>query len=439
MVLDRVDIGLLSIGITLILMFLRMPIGIALSLSAFGGIWMITSFTAAIGLVRTVPYSFVATWELSAIPMFLLMGYIAANSGITRGLFIALRNACRNIPGGLASASVFATALFSSASGSSIATAAAMSRITVPEMLRAGYDKALASGTVAAAGGLGSLIPPSILMVIFGIFTGAPIGQLFMAGFLPGLLTALAYVALITVRVSLNPALAPRARIESGAPVERASWGDIIPLPLLILGVLGGIFAGLFSATEAGAIGSVMALAVAAWRRSLHWVQLKQAILDTVKSTSAIFVIAVGAALFQRLMGLSQLPNELSNFLLELSDNPLVIIALIAVVYVILGMFLDSTGIMLLTLPLLMPVLSELNINLIWFGILVIKLLEIGLMTPPVGMNCFVLKSALGDQIDLQTIFKGVAWYVALELVVFTILVFFPQISLFLPNLMLGS
>lgn len=439
MMLDRVDIGLLSIVVTLVLMFLRMPIGIALSLSAFGGICLITSFNAAIGLVRTVPYSFVATWEFSAIPMFLLMGYIAANSGITRGLFIALRNACRNIPGGLASASVFATALFSSASGSSIATAAAMSRITVPEMLRAGYDKALATGTVAAAGGLGSLIPPSILMVIYGIFTGAPIGQLFMAGFLPGILTALAYVMLITARVRVKPSLAPRVKLAPGEVLERASLADVLPLPILILGVLGGIFAGLFSATEAGAIGSVLAIVIAAARRSLRWDQLKQAIIDTVKSTSAIFVIAVGAALFQRLMGLSQLPNELSHFLLALSDNPLVIIGLIAIVYLILGMFLDSTGIMLLTLPLFMPVLTELNIDLIWFGILVIKLLEIGLITPPVGMNCFVLKSSLGSQVELQTIFKGVAWYVGLELVVFTVLVFFPQISLFLPSLMLGN
>lgn len=438
MMLDRVDIGLLSIFATLLLMFLRMPIGIALGVSAFGGIWAITNFTAAIGLVRTVPYSFVATWEFSAIPMFLLMGYIAGNTGVTRGLFVGLRNACRNIPGGLASASVLATALFSSASGSSLATAAAMSRITVPEMLRAGYDKALATGTVAAAGGLGSLLPPSILMVIYGIFTGAPIGKLFIAGILPGIVTAIAFVIFITIRVSAKPALAPRIQLDPGEPIERAAWADIWPLPVLILSVLGGIFAGLFSATEAGAIGAVTALVVAALRGALSWENLRRSILDTVKSTSAIFVIAVGAALFQRLMGLSQIPNELSSALMAFSDNPYVIIALIAVVYIILGMFLDSVGIMLLTLPLLMPVLNSLGIDLIWFGILTIKLLEIGLITPPVGMNCFVLKSALGSQVQLSTIFRGATWYVALEILLFAVLLAFPQISLFLPSLMAG-
>lgn len=439
MMFDRVEIGILSIVVALVLMFLRMPIGIALSLSAFGGIALITNFSAAIGIARTVPYSFVASWELSAIPMFLLMGFVAANTGVTRGLFVGLRNVCRNIPGGLASASVLATALFSSASGSSLATAAAMSRITVPEMLRSGYDKGLATGTVAAAGGLGSMIPPSILMVIYGIFTGAPIGQLFMAGFLPGILTALAYVALITIRVTLKPSLAPRVAMTPGEQIERASFNDLWPLPVLILGVMGGIMAGLFSATEAGAIGAALATVIAAARGSLTMMKFGEAVLDTVQSTAGIFVIAVGAALFQRLMGLSHFPNELSNFLLGISKEPLVIIAFISVVYLILGCFLDSTGIMLLTLPLLMPVLTNLNIDLIWFGILVIKLLEIGLITPPVGMNCFVLKSALGDQVELATIFRGVVWFIVCDLVVLTILVLFPQISLFLPALTLGG
>jgi C4-dicarboxylate transporter DctM subunit len=419
-------------------MALRVPIGLALGLSAFGGIALITNFDAAVGIVRAVPYSFVATWEFSAIPMFLLMGFVAAGTGVTRGLFIGLRNLCRNIPGGLASASVLATALFSSGSGSSLATAAAMSRITVPEMLKAGYNKGLATGAVAAAGGLGSLIPPSILMVIYGVFTGAPIGQLFMAGVLPGILTALAFVLLITVRVWLKPSLAPKLVLAPGEVLEKAKFADIWPLPVLVLGVMGGIFTGAFSATEAGAVGAALAILVAFVRRTLTLQSLMTAIVDTAKSTAGIFVIAMGAAMFQRLMGLSQLPNELADVLLQISDNPIVIISLIAVCYIILGMFLDSMGIMLLTLPLLLPILIGLDINLVWFGIIVIKLLEIGLITPPVGMNCFVVKSSLGSQVDLATIFKGVFWFVIMEFVLVVILIAFPQISLYLPNLLSG-
>lgn len=436
--LSRLDIGILSIAATLILMTLRVPIGFALGVSAFVGITAITNLTAAIGIVRSVPYSFVATWELSAIPMFLLMGYVAANTGVTEGLFQGLRHVCRRIPGGLASASVFATALFSAASGSSLATAAAMSRIAIPEMLKAGYDKALATGTVAAAGGLGSLIPPSILMVVFGVFTGAPIGQLFMAGFLPGILTGLAFITLITFRVWLKPSLAPRPVTGEVASDESFGFSDIWPLPVLIIGVLGGIFLGVFSATEAGAVGAALALVLAILRRGLTPKRLLDAIVDTVKGTASIFVIAMGAALFQRLMGLSQLPNELSDALLGFSDNRYVILAMIAVAYLILGMFLDSIGIMLLTLPILQPVLASFDINLIWFGIIVIKLLEVGLITPPVGMNCFVIKSSLGSQIELGTVFRGVMWFVALELVLIVVLVAFPQISLYLPALMLG-
>lgn len=438
MMLDRLDISLISIAVTVLLMVLRMPIGIALSLSAFGGIWQMTTFTTAIGIVRTVPYSFVATWELSAIPMFLLMGYIAAGTGITRSMFVGLRNLMRNVPGGLAVSSVLATTLFAASSGSSLATAAAMSKITVPEMLRAGYDKRLATGSIAAAGTLGSIIPPSIVMVIYGVFTGAPIGQLFMAGFLPGLLTAAAYIALIMTRVVVNPALAPRDIARPGEPVERVRWMDVWPLPVLILGVLGGIFAGLFSATEAGAVGAAFAFVIAAMRRSLSREGLTTAIVDTVKSSASIFMLAVGAALFQRLIALSQMPVVLSDNLLAISDNVYVIIFFVAVLYLVLGVFLDAMGLLLLTLPILLPVLAELDVNLIWFGIIIVKLLEVDLIVPPLGMNCFVIKTAVGDRVALPEIFKGVMWFVVLEFILLAVLVAFPQISLFLPSLMAG-
>jgi C4-dicarboxylate transporter DctM subunit len=433
---DRVDIGLLSLAVTLLLIALRMPIGIALAGVSFVGIGILTSTKAAWGIVSAIPYNFIATWEFSAVPMFLLMGYIAARSGVTAGLFQGMRIMFARVPGSLASASVAASALFAAASGSSVATSAALSRIAVPEMLKAGYEKGLATGTVAVAGTLGSLIPPSILMVIYGVFTGTPIGELFMAGFIPGILSAIAFIVMITIRVKLKPSLAPRTEVVFTAAEKRAALKDVWPLPTLILGVLGGIFAGVFSPTEAGAVGALLAILVAAMRRSLSLPMLWEAIIDAAVATSVMFIIAMGAAMFTRLMGLSQVPAFIADQVLTISDNKYVVILIIAAIFLFLGMFIDSIGIILLTLPILMPLLQELDINMVWFGIITIKLLEIGLVTPPVGLNVYVIKTSLGNLVDLPTIFRGCAWFIATDIVMLAILIAFPILSLFLPSLM---
>ncbi len=434
--MDRVDIGLISLAVTLLLIAIRMPIGIALAGVSFVGIGVLTSWKAAWGIVSAIPYNFIATWEFSAVPMFLLMGYIAARSGITGGLFQGMRIMLARVPGSLASASVAASALFAAASGSSVATSAALSRIAVPEMLKAGYEKGLATGTVAVAGTLGSLIPPSILMVIYGVFTGTPIGELFMAGFIPGILSAIAFIVMITIRVTLKPSLAPRVDTHFTSEEKRAALKDIWPLPTLILGVLGGIFAGVFTPTEAGAVGALLAIAVAAARRSLSLPMLWEAIIDAAVATSVMFIIAMGAAMFTRLMGLSQVPAFIADQVLTISDNKYVVILIIAAIYLFLGMFIDSIGIILLTLPILMPLLTELDVNMIWFGIITIKLLEIGLVTPPVGLNVYVIKTSLGNLVDLPSIFRGCTWFIVTDLVMLLILVAFPAISLFLPGLM---
>ena len=435
--MDRVDIGLVSIAVTLLLIAIRMPIGIALAGVSFVGIGILTTPKAAWGIVSAIPYNFIATWEFSAVPMFLLMGYIAARTGVTAGLFQGMRIMLARVPGSLASASVAASALFAAASGSSVATSAALSRIAVPEMLKAGYEKGLATGTVAVAGTLGSLIPPSILMVIYGVFTGTPIGELFMAGFIPGILSAIAFIAMITIRVSLKPSLAPRTEVVFTAEEKRAALWDVWPLPTLIIGVLGGIFAGVFTPTEAGAVGALLAILVAAMRRSLSLSMLPEAIIDAAVATSVMFIIAMGAAMFTRLMGLSQVPAFIADQVLTLSDNKYVVILIIALIYLFLGMFIDSIGIILLTLPILMPLLKELDINMVWFGIITIKLLEIGLVTPPVGLNVYVIKTSLGNLVDLPTIFRGCTWFIVTDLVMLVILVAFPILSLFLPSLMI--
>ncbi|WP_226553779.1 TRAP transporter large permease [Celeribacter naphthalenivorans] len=434
--MDRLEIGVVGVIAVLVLLVLRMQVGVVLGIVAFIGIAAILNLSAAWAILTAVPLDFISQWSLSAVPMFLLMGYIAAQAGLTRGLFASARIFVGRIPGGLASATVIASALFASSSGSSVATAAAFSRIAVPEMLRINYKASLATGSVAAAGTLGSMIPPSILMILFGIFTNTSIGALFVAGVLPGILSAVAFIAMITIRASLNPSLAPRF---TGTVTRAEIWEslrDIWPLPFLILGVLGGIFAGIFTPTEAGAMGASMALIIALARRSMTWAGFRQALVATAEGTCTVFLIAIGATMFSSFLGLSTLPLKVTELLLSIAQSPLAVIAVIAVVYVVLGMFIDSVAIMLLTIPLVDPVLGQLGVNTVWFGIIVIKLLEIGLITPPVGLNLFVVKSALGSRVKLTEVIKGAGWFVATDIVTLILLVSFPAISLFLPGLM---
>jgi len=436
MEMERSLIGGIGVALALLLIFLRVPIGVVMGLVGIGGIATLSSWNAAFGIAKTIPYEMIGDWNLSAVPMFLLMGYVASATGLTKGLFSSARIFLGRLPGSLASSTVLASAFFASASGSSVATAAAFSRIAIPEMLKAKYDPALATGTVAAAGTLGSLIPPSILMIIYGIMADVSISRLFMAGVVPGVLTAVVFIGCITVRAILNPKLAPLDDTIYTREEKIAALKDVWPLPVLIVGVLGGIFSGLFTATEAGAIGAALAFVIAGLRRSLNPGIVRKAIVETAEGTASIFIIVVGAAIFSRFMSFSQLPAFMSQWLLSMTDSQLVMILAICVVYLVLGSILESISIMLLTLPLLLPILTHMNIDLVWFGILVIKLLEIGLCTPPVGMNVYVIKSSLGNSVQLSVIFRGVAWFIVADLFTLGLLIAFPQITLWLPDLL---
>ncbi len=435
--MDTIQIGIAGVVAMVALMAMRVPVGIALAITSVIGIWAAMSFGVAIGILRAIPYQFVANFVFTAIPMFLLMGYIASHAGLTSGLFKMMRLMLYRVPGGLACSTVGACALFAAASGSSVATAAAMGKITIPEMRKAGYDDGLSTGCVAAAGTLGSMIPPSVIMVIYGVFTMAPIGQLFMAGFLPGILTAVIYMVMIITRVKLNPKLAPSTD-EKPAPGElRAAVADSWPLPVLVAGVIGGIYAGLVTPTEAAAVGASLACIIAIVRGTFTKAVLYAALKDTVIGTSSLFIIAVGASMFTAFMGLAGLPAVMAEKVLAFSTEPLLLILAISVLYIILGCFIDSLGIILLTLPFLLPILEGAQINLVWFGILVVKLLEIGLITPPFGMNVFVIHSMMRGTVTLPTVFKGAGWFIAMEIIVLALLIAFPQISLWLPSMML--
>ncbi len=428
-------VGAWGVGIVLLLVALRVPVGVAMGLVAFGGIGLAVNFNAALAILKSVPFEMVGDWNLSAIPMFLFMGYIAASSELTKNLFRSARIVLGWLPGGLASATVVSAALFASASGSSVATAAAFSRSAVPEMLRAGYHPGLATGSVAAAGTLGALIPPSVLMIVFGITMSQSINSLFIAGLVPGLLSALMFVIYITVRVSVQPHLAPRVTERLCAEQRREAFRDVWPLPLIIVGVIGGIFAGLFTPTEAGAVGAALTLLLAWLRRALTGTIVREALQQTGRGTAAIFIVVVGAALFQRLLAMTGMANWFSELVVAHVDSQLTLILSIALLYLVMGCFLEPVSIMLLTLPVLTPILQHFDVNLIWFAVITVKLLEMGMVTPPMGMNIFVVKSAMGDAVSLGQIFRGAAGFLLADFVTLALIIDFPALSLWLTPL----
>ncbi|MCA1775676.1 MAG: TRAP transporter large permease [Loktanella sp.] len=433
--MSNLEIGIAGVVAALLLIALRVPIGLTLGLVSIAGIGFMFNMDVAWGVISATPFDYVGQWELSAAPMFLLMGFICSSTDMTRGLFLALRLYLARLPGGLAITSVGACAFFAAASGSSVATASAMSRMAVPEMLDNGYDRGLATGTIAASGTLGSLIPPSVLLILYGVYAQVSVGQLFMAGFIPGLLSALIYIAMIMIRVKLNPTLAGAVMINPTAEERREAFRDVWPLPLLILVVLGGIFSGIFSPTEAGALGAFAALLIAMIRRRLTRTALIDAVRQAVIATASIFIILIGSLFFTRFLALSGVPRAFADAILSVSTETWWIIFAVAVIFLVLGMLIDSIGLLLLTLPILVPLVNDADINPVWFGIIVIKLLEVGLITPPIGLNVYMINGALNNRVTLPEIFKGITWFLAMDILALIILILFPALTLWLPSL----
>ena len=432
--MSPLDLAGLSVIAVMLLMAMRMPIAISLALVSVLGIAQLRGFDVAFGLIKSVPHDFTARWELSAVPMFLLMGAIAHNTGISSALFVAARLWMGGLPGGLAVAANLASAGFAAASGSSVATAAAMGRIAIPEMIKHGYDKALATGTVASAGTLGALIPPSIAFILFGVFAEVSITKLLIAGILPGLLTAAVYAAMIITRCKLNPALAPPLKEKATRSERMQALGAVWPILVLILAIIGGLYAGIVTPTEAGAFGAFMAFVISFVQGRLSLQTVIVSLRESVASTARIFIVAVGAVLFTKFLALTGTSFFLGSLVGSWALDPILLIVAATVIYLVLGMFLDPIGVLLLTLPILLPMFEALNMDLIWVGVILVKYIEIGLLTPPVGFNVYVIKSVVGDEIPLETIFKGVTWFLVCEVFIVILLVAFPQISLFLPN-----
>ena len=434
--MSPLEISFIGVLAVLALMALRVPIGLALGLVSIVGLAAIRGWDAAYAAVRSEPFDIAAKFELSAIPMFILMGAFAHHGGLSAALFRAARLWLGNLPGGLAVATNFACAGFAAASGASVATAAAMGRIAIPEMLRAGYDRGLATGVVAAGGTLGIMIPPSIGFVLYGIFAQVSISKLLIAGILPGILTAVVYACMIVIRCTIDPSLAPRDPNPPDRSQRFVALVGIWPLLFLILAVIGGIYAGVATPTEAGAIGALVALVIAVGQRRMTWSLFADSVTEAVSTTARIFFIVVGAVLFSKFLALAGTAPFLTSLVSRYITGPVPLILAASALFIVLGMFLDALGLMLLTLPILIPLFSAAKMDLIWFGVLTIKFIEIGLITPPVGMNVYVIKSVVGKEISLEAIFKGIGWFLVCEAIITTLLIVFPQISLFLPQLM---
>jgi tripartite ATP-independent transporter DctM subunit len=423
-------IGLICLGLVLLLAFLRVPLGIALLTVSVGGITAINSFGVAATLLPMTLSEAAFSYELAVVPLFILMGNVLSRTGISADLFRAANAFLGSVRGGLALATMVTCAGFSAVCGSSFATAATMAKVAYPSMQKYGYSDRLASATIAAGGTLGILIPPSIILMIYGILTQQNIGELFIAGVLPGLLGLAMYMGVIYVIAVIKPEHAPRG--DSVSAAERwASLGGVWPFVALFLLIIGGLYAGWFTATEAGGIGAGMALLIALAQRRMGWSRFLEVMKETAMTSVMLYVVLFGAMMFAQFISFSGLADELLSLINDSGLSKLGILLAILAVFLLLGCVMDAMAIIPIFVPLFLPTLVAQGYDLVWFGIIVVVLTEIGLITPPVGMNVFVLKANL-PKVPVGTIFRGLLPFVGVDLLRLAVLVAFPAISLVL-------
>ena len=432
--MDPSTLGILGIVGLFLLLAMRMYIGLAMLLMGFLGYCLIMGIPAGLGLLSLVPYSAGSSYMFTVIPLFVLMGQFAYLSGISEDIYKSVYSWLGSLPGGLAMATVVACGGFAAVSGSSLATGATMGTVAVPEMKRYGYDSKLAAGCVAAGGTLGILIPPSIGFVIYGILAEQSIGKLFMAGILPGIMLAALFMLAIFIQCKIKPSMGPPG--ERLALRDRIlSLGGIWGMLVLFLLVMGGIYFGVFTPTEAAGVGAFGAFLIALLKRRLSYKNIMQSLFETGKTTAMLFMIIIGAELFSKFLGATMLPMVLADYVAELPLDRHLILIFILFTYILLGCVMDCVAIMILTIPIMFPAISTLGFDPIWYGVMMVVVLEVGLITPPVGLNVFVIKGVTSG-IELNTIFLGILPFLGSCLVAIILLVLFPDISLFIPSLM---
>ena len=431
--MDPVTLGLLALLALTLFLISGVRIAFATALCGFFGLWMLRGYDPAAMLASTSIFGHLVNYNLLVLPLFIMMGYFAYHAGITRDLYWTARQWFGHLPGGLAIATIIGSAGFAAACGASTAAAAVMGRVALPELKKYGYDDKVSTGCVAAGGTMATMIPPSVLMVVYGFISEQSIGALLLAGILPGLLQATTYSIMLYLRFKFNPKLGP--------PIAPVSWGERVRslkgvwgMIILIVLVMGTIYTGIATPTEAAAIGALGALALALFRvdRKTFW----NAMIETARTSSLIFVIIAGVLIFVHFLGFTGMPGAVASAITDLPVPPMVILIGILAMYLVLGMFLDGIGMVLLTVPIILPTIEHLGINPIVFGVLVVRMVEIGLITPPVGLNVYVLKG-VAPYISMGDIFRGCGWFVATDIVNLAILLAFPQIILLIPETMI--
>ena len=448
---DPTTVGIICTTILLILVVSGVRVVFAASIAGMIGLVELIGVGPALANIGAIPYSKSVTFVLGLLPIFILIGFLAYQAGMTRQLYDCAKAWIGFVPGGLAVATVFATAGFAAVSGASTATAAVFSRVAIPEMLKEGYDRKLAAGVVAAGGTLASLIPPSAILVIYAIIVEESVGALLLAGFLPGVFSAIVYGAIIIIWAKINPNLGPPGRRYTLNEKIRALPG-VIPIAIVISVIISAIYAGWATPTEAGALGAFVVLVIAIMR-GLKLNSLNFALIETAKLVAMIFSIIWGVLIFVRFLGFSGLPETFANWIISLPFDPYIVLILILLGYVVLGMFIDAIGLLLLTLPVVYPAIILLNGGpdvtadqspfgmtfnqvSVWFGIIVVKMAEVCLITPPIGLNCFVVAGVRKD-IPVTDVFKGVTIFFIADILTILVLIMFPAIITWLPDLMM--
>lgn len=429
-----VTIGITVLIAVFILMFLRIPIVVSMALPACIGILMLKSEKALFTTIESIIWEHSYSYAFSTIPLFVLMGQFLYYSDISNELFTAFKNWFGRLKGGLGMAAIGASAVFAASSGSSLATTGTIGVASSKEMLKAGYAKSLTGGAIVAGGTLGILIPPSSMFIIYGMITETSIGKLLMAGIIPGILLTIFFMMTIGISIWIKPDLV------TGHVDTHVSWKEKIQslkanlwILLLFTFVMGGLYMGLFTATEAAGYGALGALVIALLRRKLTFALFSEAMFSTVKTTGFLFAIVMGAFLLNFVLTITRIPNLLADFLFSKDLSPTMIFLLIVVMYLILGAIMDTLAMIVVTMPLILPIVQQLGFDLIWFGVIITLLVEMALISPPVGMNCFVLKGVV-DDLDLKSIFKGAFIFMIPILSLIGLLYVFPEIALFLPN-----
>ena len=432
--MDFITINLIGLAAMLLLLALGVPIGFTMGMVGLVGSAVMIGIEPSLSMLGQTAFETVVTDDLSVVPLFILMGYFATSSGLSEALFRAFNTWMGHLRGGLALATIGACGGFAAICGSSLATAATMTQVALPEMRRYGYDERLATGAIAAGGTIGILIPPSVILVLYGILTETPIGQLFAAGIIPGLLTVAGFMVTISIVTRINPELGPRG--ERSKTREKFAALSSVGLTLaLFLLVIGGIYTGAFTPTEAAGIGAIGTFVLALLARRMTPKVLLSCLVDTVKTTAMIFTILIGAIMLNKFLTLGGLAGELGEIVVGLNSSKLLTMIVILLIYFVLGCALDALAMILLTIPIFFPIVIALGFDPIWFGVIVVMVVELGLISPPIGMNVFVIKGMAPD-IRLSQIYRGVIPFVIAQIILIALLLAVPKLATWLPSTM---